>query len=167
MPSPVAPPPAAGPRTGAAGCPAPSQPAAADFIVALRDFLAAVRRARGRVARDTGDELSLSQHHVLLALADQPELRAGALAEAAGVAPPTASRMLDGLERMGVVKRTPSAQDRRVVTVCLTAKGKRLLERKQREVSARLGAVYEAVPPAEREGAERLLRALAAATDEL
>lgn len=167
MPSPVALPPAAGHRAGAAAYPAPAQPAADDFIAALRDFLAAVRRARGRVARDTGDELSLSQHHVLLALAGQPELRAGALAEAAGVAPPTASRMLDGLERMGVVTRTPSAQDRRGVTVCLTPKGKRLLERKQREVTARLSAVYEAVAPGEREGAERLLRALAAAMDEL
>jgi MarR family transcriptional regulator, organic hydroperoxide resistance regulator len=98
---------------------------------------------------------------------EMPQRPIGGLAEAAGIAPPTATRMLDGLERAGIVRRTPSTEDRRVVIVQLTAKGGRLLERKRKRVEERRRALYDSLSPTERDQAERLLHRLAVLMDEL
>lgn len=130
-------------------------------------FFAAVRRARGRSARRQGDTLTLSQSHLLSLLAETPRARIGELAEAAGVAPPTATRMLDSLERDGIVNRGRSSEDRRVVEVALTAKGKKLLEQKHEVMQAQREALQASLTPEERLQAEALLRRLAEAIDEL
>lgn len=145
----------------------PSNVETGDFIAALRALFAAIRQARSRAAEELAGELSLSQHDMLLALWEAGELRVGELAAAAGVAAPTATRMLDGLERVRIVERAPAGDDRRAVTVRLTDEGRRLLARKRRKVAAQLGGVYAALDPAQREGAERLLRDLTAAIEGL
>lgn len=53
----------------------------------------------------------------------------GALASAEGVSPPTMSRLLDALERDGLVRRGPHAEDARGVLVTATSKGRRTLQR--------------------------------------
>ena len=47
------------------------------------------------------------------------------LAEVAGIAPSTATRILDALERRAIISRSRSDHDRRGVTVSLTAFGRR------------------------------------------
>jgi DNA-binding MarR family transcriptional regulator len=91
-----------------------------------------------------------------MALGEMPHRPVGELAEAAGIAAPTA-----------IVRRTPSTEDRRVVTVQLTPKGRRLLERKRKRVEERRRALYDSLSPPEREQAERLLHRLAVLMDEL
>ena len=138
------------------------------FDSALDEFFGAIRRSRARAAQQVGaGELTLSQFQLLGAFAEAPESTVGELAEAAGVAGPTATRMLDGLERAGIVERRPSEQDRRVVTVRLTAKGRRLLERKRLLVAEKRRALYESLAPSERRQVERLLRRLAGVIEEL
>jgi len=139
----------------------------AEFIAAWRRFFGAVRRARGRNVAQSGDELSLSQLYVLLALRDEGELRVGALAEAAGLAAPTVTRMLDGLEKDGVVARQHSTEDRRCVTATLTPRGVELVDAKRKSVDKKLGTVYDALDPSDRAQAERLLSNLAEAVEEL
>jgi DNA-binding MarR family transcriptional regulator len=51
----------------------------------------------------------------------------GALAAAEGVAAPTMTRLVDGLERDGLVRRRPDPTDARGVLVEATATGKRIL----------------------------------------
>jgi DNA-binding MarR family transcriptional regulator len=51
----------------------------------------------------------------------------GALAAAEGVAAPTMSRLVDGLEREGLVRREPDPSDARGVLVRATADGTRIL----------------------------------------
>jgi DNA-binding MarR family transcriptional regulator len=51
----------------------------------------------------------------------------GGLAAAEGVAAPTMTRLVDGLERDGLVRRGPDPDDARGVLVHATAKGTRLL----------------------------------------
>jgi DNA-binding MarR family transcriptional regulator len=51
------------------------------------------------------------------------------LAEAEQVRPPTITRLVDGLERRGLVRRVSHAEDGRVQLVEATAAGKRLLQR--------------------------------------
>ena len=138
-----------------------------EFVAAWRHFFSAVRRARGRNVAQAGEELTLSQLYVLLALREEGELRVGALAEAAGLAAPTVTRMLDGLEKDGVVVRQHSEEDRRAVTASLTKRGCELVDAKRKDVDAKLGTVYDSLDPADRAQAERLLTSLAEAVEEL
>jgi MarR family transcriptional regulator, organic hydroperoxide resistance regulator len=138
------------------------------FSVAWDAFFGSIRRARGRFAREAaGGELTLPQYQLITALGEKPQCPVGELAEAAGIAPPTATRMLDALERAGIVRRKPSSEDRRVVTVHLTPKGRRVLARKRKWVEERRRALYDSLTPAEREQAERLLHRLSDLMEEL
>jgi DNA-binding MarR family transcriptional regulator len=138
------------------------------FEAAWDEFFAALRRARGRAAaRDREGELTLSHLNLLSALRHHTRLPIGEVALAAGVAPPTATRMLGHLERTGVVRREPSIRDRRVVTVSLTPRGRRLLARKRAAVTEKRRIFYESLSAAEREQSERLLRRLAELIDQL
>jgi DNA-binding MarR family transcriptional regulator len=61
----------------------------------------------------------------------------GALAAAEGVAAPTMTRLVDGLERDGYVRRRPDLTDARGVLVETTATGRRILTRgRQQRVRA-------------------------------
>jgi DNA-binding MarR family transcriptional regulator len=135
------------------------------FVRSLDSFFRAVQRARGRASQAQEDGLSLSQYHVLAPLSDGPQ-GVKALALAAGVAPPTATRMLDGLARDGLVRRTPDEQDRRCVSVSLTDAGRRALEHKRREVTAARERIADSLDPAERIQAAVLLDRLAQVIEE-
>jgi DNA-binding MarR family transcriptional regulator len=144
--------------------------AGTDFDAAWDEFFGAIRRARGRAAAEAEREgLSVAQFGLLFSFAELGSgdvLPVGALADAAGIAQPTATRMLDGLERQGVIERRPSAEDRRSVSVALTATGRRLLNRKRKLVEEKRRAVFESLDAADRESAARLLRTLAATIED-
>ena len=116
----------------------------------------------------TQDELSLSQYHHLdpLDRADEP-LAVGEVAVQAGVAPPTATRMLDSLERDGYVVRERQAGDRRLVHVRITDEGRRAVKAKRARSGAKREEVFSSLPPAERKQAARVLSRLAEAMDHL
>lgn len=143
---------------------------ATEFDAAWDEFFGAIRRARGRAAAEAEREgLSVAQFGLLysfVALGRGDVLPVGALAEAAGIAQPTATRMLDGLERQGIVERRPSTEDRRSVSVQLTDRGRRLLNRKRKLVDTKRKAVFESLDPDDRESAARLLRTLASAIED-
>jgi MarR family transcriptional regulator, organic hydroperoxide resistance regulator len=134
---------------------------------AWEEFFSAARRARGRAALRGEGGLSPAQLHLLRALAETPRSRIGELAEAAGVAPPTATRMLDGLERDGIVRRMPAADDRRAVEVELTGPGERILATRERELAKRRREVFASLSSRERRETERVLRRLTGLVDEL
>jgi DNA-binding MarR family transcriptional regulator len=64
----------------------------------------------------------------------------GALAAMERVAAPTMSRLVDGLERDGLVTRRVDPDDARGVLVAPTAKGSRVLQRGRRQRIERLAA---------------------------
>jgi DNA-binding MarR family transcriptional regulator len=135
------------------------------FSAALLDFLRATRRMRGRFG-DEG-ELSLSQYHLLEPLIDDERLATCELALAAGVSAPTATRMLSGLEREGLVARVPCTADRRVVHVCLTDEGRARVLAKRARGEARRAEIFASLSAGERREAARLLDRLAAAVEAL
>jgi DNA-binding MarR family transcriptional regulator len=140
------------------------------FNAGLDDFLRALRTARGRFNRaPVVPELSASQFHLLERLATSGgPLPTCALADAADVAPPTASRMLDGLVKRGIAERTRSDEgDRRLVEVTLTAEGRKLVAAKRAHIAQAREEVFHRLSPSERRAAARLLHSLAAAIDEL
>jgi DNA-binding MarR family transcriptional regulator len=75
--------------------------------------------------------------------------------------------MLCQLERAGVVRREASTEDRRVVTVSLTPRGRELLAKKRAAVTEKRRAFYESLTDAERAQSERLLRGMAELIEEL
>ena len=137
----------------------------AAFSTALLDFLRATRRMRGRLS--DGDELSLSQYHLLEPLIDDKRLATCELALAAGVSAPTATRMLSGLVREGLAERVPSAADRRVVHVVLTELGRTRVLAKRARGEARRAEIFASLSAGERREAARLLDRLAAAVEGL
>ena len=135
------------------------------FSSALLDFLRATRRMRGRLG-DEG-ELSLSQYHLLEPLLDDERLATCELALAAGVSAPTATRMLSGLAREGLVERVPCVEDRRVVHVVLTDDGRARVLAKRARGEARRAEIFASLSAGERREAARLLERLAAAVEGL
>ncbi len=94
--------------------------------------MVAVRRLRGRETHRPGAP-SFAQYQLLFAMADRDELPAGELAVAADLSPATVSHMLDSLVELGLVTRSRSTHDRRIVTCSLTVPGRRLITARRRK----------------------------------
>jgi DNA-binding MarR family transcriptional regulator len=135
------------------------------FLLSFDAFAQAVRRARGGTARDGG--LTLSQYGLLQTLSGRDAARVRDLADEAGVAPSTATRILDALERRAIVRRTRAPDDRRGVSVSLTDEGRAALDSQDEWMRACQRAFFEGLPAVERELAPDLLVRLAALIDEL
>lgn len=126
----------------------------------------ALRRSQARGQSERG-KLTLAQYYLLAQLRDDAVLPVSQLAVGAGIAPPTATRLVDSLERAGLLERTRSEADRRSVLVSLTNLGRRALEAKERELIARRMTIYKRLKPEERRQSEQLLRHLAEVIDQL
>jgi DNA-binding MarR family transcriptional regulator len=132
----------------------------------MEDFARASLRAKLRLQQ--GERLTVPQYHLVeLLLKGTGSRPVGELAAAAGVTPPTATRMLDALERDGVVARVRDARDRRCVRVSLTPVGRRAAQRMRRLIQARRRRLFEALPSDIRQDATRVFQALAATVEEL
>jgi len=93
---------------------------------AFKGAFAAVRRLRGRDTHRPG-ELSYAQYALLFGLAERGQLSAGELALAADLSPATVTQMLEHLAAAGLVRRTRSDRDKRVVLTALTERGSALV----------------------------------------
>jgi DNA-binding MarR family transcriptional regulator len=144
-----------------------SEAGADDFLAAFDEMAQAVRRARGATNQVANEGLTLSQYGVLQPLSGRDSAMVRELAEEAGISASTATRILDVLERRGVVRRARSADDRRAVTVTLTAFGRELLHTQDEWFRRRQRAFYAALPAAQQELAPGLLIGLAALINEL
>jgi DNA-binding MarR family transcriptional regulator len=141
--------------------------AEAGFTVAWEEFTRAVRRARGRATGPlAGSGLTLAQFHLLEPLRGGGELTVSELAAGAGVAAPTATRMLDALVRDGLVTRRAAEHDRRAVLIGLSPGGRTAVEEAATLVDSARARVRESLTPQEQEQAAALLRRLAAAVEE-
>lgn len=159
-PADVAPPPAGAlePR------PAPDSPVVEDPFVGLsRAFkatMAAMRRLRGRETHRPGD-LSYAQYGLLFGLAESNELSSRELACAAELSPGTVTQMLEHLEANGLVRRTRSPLDRRVVLTALTERGQRLVDERRAQFEPRWRAALAGFSPEELRAATAVLEHLA------
>lgn len=130
------------------------------FAEAWDAFVLAIRRSQAR-GLQSPEDLTLAQYYLLRPLENERGVALSRLAESAGIAPPTATRIIDGLEKAGLVNRERSDTDRRTVLVSLTSTGRRRVVRKRTELADRRRRLYENLEPDERRQSERLLRHLA------
>ncbi len=137
-------------------------------VDAWNEFFASVRRAKGRAARQHGTELTLPQFGILRPLdAASTGVPIGELADRAEIAAPTASRMIDALEREGMIERQRSETDRRVTTITMTPKGREMFAAKQALIETRRDEMFRSLSAEERDHATRLLRRMAGLMEEL
>jgi DNA-binding MarR family transcriptional regulator len=137
-----------------------------EFTTAWEAFFRATRRARARSTLE-GSPLSLAQYQLLEPLQAAASATVSELAMSAGVAPPTATRMLDGLVRDRIVERRAAEHDRRAVLITLTPAGREAVASAAQRIAAGRARIRDTLTPAEQEQAAKLLRRLAAALDEL
>jgi DNA-binding MarR family transcriptional regulator len=105
----------------------PQDPAAAGLVSALTEAVSPLLRHAGAVF--ASHQVPFSQASLLT---DVYELgapqRMSTLAQRFEVAPRTVTALVDGLERRGLVQRTPDPDDRRAILVSLTGKGNALMQ---------------------------------------
>jgi DNA-binding MarR family transcriptional regulator len=132
-------------------------------------LLSASRVMVGVAARSLADfdaDVTLPQFRTLMVLATHGPQRAVDVSTELGVNPSTGTRMCDRLVRKGLIRRTRSTGDRRVVRLALTPAGRTLVaevtSRRREELSGLVAAI-----PADQHGAlVAALRALSGAAGE-
>src|SRR5579871_5350620 len=124
--------------------------------------MAAVRRLRSRDTRRPGSALSHAQYSLLAELAEHGELAAGELAVEAALAPATVTQMLEALADAGLIVRTRSERDRRIVTARLADAGRALVEERRRLIEPRWQAALADFSPRELRAAAAVLERLRA-----
>jgi DNA-binding MarR family transcriptional regulator len=125
----------------------PLEPRAA--AVANRLHSAAIHLLRRVRTEDDGMGLTAPLASALSVIVFGGSLSLGALARAEQVRPPTITRVVAQLERLGLVARESDPDDGRVQRVRATAKGRKVLEAGRARRVASLTALIDALGPAE------------------
>jgi DNA-binding MarR family transcriptional regulator len=133
---------------------------------AFKGALAAVRRLRGRETHRP-EGLSYAQFGLLFGLCDGEPKSSRELAFAADISPATAAEMLDGLAASGLVQRTRSLDDKRIVLTSLTDRGRTVIEERRARYEPRWRAALGRFSDDELRNAAEVLDALREMFDEL
>ncbi|HYN81371.1 MAG TPA: MarR family transcriptional regulator [Gemmatimonadaceae bacterium] len=116
--------------------------------VADRIHSAAIRLLRGLRRQDDKWGLSAPRLSALSVVVFGGPVTLGDLARAEQVRPPTMTRLVQALEAERLVRRTPDADDKRVVWIEATARGRRLLLRGRKARVSALAARLESLDAA-------------------
>ena len=113
-------------------------------IEAISSNFSVIKRAFASSHRFTGLRfgITMTQASVLLALLHEGRKTMGQMTETLGVSKGATTQLLDGLIELGCIERTIDDDDRRVVYVDLSGKGKSYLEAVRRESSKRLETLF-------------------------
>lgn len=109
--------------------PASRAPTSEDARLAgmLLSLLPRIGKIAGQVAHERG-AMTLERARILWQLVESPR-RSGEIAQRCGLTPASVSELVDSLERDGFVRRSEDRNDRRVVVVEISARGRREIER--------------------------------------
>jgi DNA-binding MarR family transcriptional regulator len=132
---------------------------AREILAALAELVRVYQfRDRNRICCH---DVSVTQCYALQSIARGAARTQNELAEALWLDKSTASRVLDALERKGYVARRPHRHDRRALRLVLTAAGRRLLARIERDLLEEQKRLIVDVPRAVRRTTARLMVRLA------
>jgi DNA-binding MarR family transcriptional regulator len=113
--------------------------------------------------RMTASGASLARTKMLMYVDRQGPARAADIAELLGLAPRTVTEALDGMERDGLVVRTPDASDRRVKRISITPAGKRAIETTEPMRAKLVDLLFGTLDPQERAQLAEIVEKLSAA----
>ncbi|HZT91370.1 MAG TPA: MarR family transcriptional regulator [Gaiellaceae bacterium] len=112
----------------------------------IGELYAIVLRVSRRIADD--EAMTATQRLALIEVAAAGPLRLRNLASRMDTTPATASRAVDGLEALGLVRRAADPLDGRAIRIEATAKGRRWADRRRALLLEVLETVAPAVAPA-------------------
>lgn len=110
----------------------------------------ALARLGRRARRQTRGDLTAGQTSTLAAVSQLGPVRLGDLAAHEGVSAPTLSRLVGGLEGLGLLVRAPDPADGRASLISLSPTGEAELTRLRGDSIAFFVARISALPPEER-----------------
>ena len=119
-----------------------------------------MRVIRTEMRNHRSADLAIPQFRALLFFERNPGSSLLTLANHLGLTPPTVSKMVDGLVLKRLVKRAASSQDRRMVTLTLTAQGGTILEKARKGTQARLNEVLSQLTPEQGETVSQAMKVL-------
>ena len=133
-----------------------------DLAAAIDDLYLAMRRSRSLIGQTSRTTVSIAQLALLEPLSDDNAMTVGSLAEAGGIAGPTATRMLKQLERADIVQRCRNSSDERQVLVRLTPQGISIVASARAELRRQQADVLSKFSAPERDTLTGLLMRLTA-----
>jgi DNA-binding MarR family transcriptional regulator len=98
-----------------------------------------------------GEEVVQIEHAALFFLDDVPGIDQRRLAEALGIDRHNAGQLVERLEKNGMLTRLINGADRRARQLCLTAKGRKILDRTRPKARAANDRILTPLAPAERD----------------
>jgi DNA-binding MarR family transcriptional regulator len=108
-----------------------------------------IGRLKRQIRQHTRDGLTPSQISALATMDNRGPVRLGELARIESVAPPTLTKIVAGLEELGLVERMPDPNDGRSALVGLTRAGRGALTRIRTERTAFLAERIARLSPAD------------------
>ncbi|MFE1393745.1 MarR family winged helix-turn-helix transcriptional regulator [Nocardiopsis alba] len=123
-------------------------------------------RSRGGHGHRGAEEITLTQSLLMEAVRGMDGPSVGAVAHIVGVSSPSATRMIQQLERKGMMVRRRSERDERSTVVALTWEGERVLAERRKSMEHKQRQVFDAIRPALRPIVLDVLRDLRSAIDE-
>ena len=109
-----------------------------------------MRAIRTEIRSHRGSELSVPQFRVLIFLNRHAGASLSDIAEHLGLTLPSTSKMIDGLVARDMVTRQMDSQDRRRVTLVLTAPGRSSMQSASKATESRLAERLVVLPASER-----------------
>ena len=116
-----------------------------DHLVLLYDVARHMRTRADHMAQKHG--MTRAKWLILARLKRQPGLSQNELAHLAEVAPITIARLIDGLEKSGLVERRPDPDDRRIWRLALTPKAEPHLREIERYRAEMLALITDGIDP--------------------
>jgi DNA-binding MarR family transcriptional regulator len=135
--------------------------ATAAVLVASRALVGVAARSLDPVT------ITLPQYRALLLLSEHGDQNVGGLAELLGIHPSTATRLCDRLLASGYIDRATSRENRREVTVVLSAKGRALVRKVTTRRREEIRRIVSVLTPADRAKLVAGFTAFAAAIGEV
>lgn len=131
-----------------------------DLAAMAAPLTRALMTAETPILREHG--LSMWAYSVLLRLDERPVRTQAALAESIGADKTRIIRVLDDLQRRGLIERSPDPADRRVRLLSITPEGRRVRDGAQAGIRRMEERLLARLPDGDREAFLRALRALSA-----
>ncbi|GAB3702731.1 MarR family winged helix-turn-helix transcriptional regulator [Nocardiopsis oceani] len=123
-------------------------------------------RARGGHGHRGAEELTLTQSLLMEAVRGLDNPSVGAVAHIVGVSSPSATRMIQQLERKGMLCRRRSDRDERSTVVTITEDGEQVLAERRKYMERKQRQVFDAIRPSLRPVVLDVLRDLREAIDD-
>ena len=128
-------------------------PEIADLLRQWREVMVSTR------PRWSAADLTFTQLRALSAIGKRESARVSELGEDLGIGLAAASALADRMTRRQLIVRRPDPDDRRIVRLELSSRGRHLLERLERDRTEHFGKLIARMTPAERGALATTLRA--------